>query len=557
MSVLFVQPLFPVGGNLALSALVAALPLALLFVMLGVFKLAAWKAALGAVTLAVILSVAVWGMPLATAASTTAQGIFFGMFQIMWILVSAIFLYNLSVKMGWDKVLGDLIHSISSDMRILAILIAFTLGALLEALAGFGAPVAITAAMLVAAGMKPLKAAIVCLVANTAPVAFGAMGAPITALGNSAFPQMIPGHFANATQASVVFGQMAGRQTPIMALFIPLLLVWLVDGKRGIKETWGVALTAGAVFATAQFVSANFIAYEVTDVIASVVTLLVLVPLLRFRKPSAAAAEHAADKIVLDPALPASHATGGARVWGAIAPYAIVVGVFSLSQIPAIKTWLATTLAFVFNWPGLQAANFAKDAAGKVVAQPIDFCGIVTASQAKAGTLTSCTLGQVNLYAVLATGTLLFLSALITAAVYKMGPATRGRGLRQDGQDARLHDHHGRFGSWHCVHHEWLGNDHFPRVGTCLGRCSLRPDVAGPGLAGRCHHRFRHVLQRPVRRHAGRGVQGCVGGLDPAPDPDGDVQLDRRRPGQDDLAANTLGRGGCSRNAEPGGRHFP
>ena len=145
---------------------------------------------------------------------------------------------------------------------------------------------------------------------------------------------------------------MAGRQTPIMALFIPLLLVWLVDGKRGIKETWGVAMTAGAVFAIAQFVSANYIAYEVTDVIASVATLLVLVPMLRFRKPTSGAAEHAADKIVLDPALPASHATGGARVWGAIAPYAIVVGVFSLSQIPAIKTWLATTLAFVFNWPG-------------------------------------------------------------------------------------------------------------------------------------------------------------------------------------------------------------
>jgi lactate permease len=424
VSVLFIQPLFPVGGNLALSALVAALPLALLFVMLGVFKISAWKSALCAVVLAIILSITVWGMPLVTAATTTAQGIFFGMFQIMWILVSAIFLYNLSVRLGWDKVLGDLIHSISSDMRILAILIAFALGALLEALAGFGAPVAITAAMMVAAGMKPLKAAIVCLVANTAPVAFGAMGAPITALGNSAFPQLIPNYFANATQASITFGQMAGRQSPIMALFIPLLLVYLVDGLRGLKETWGVALTAGAVFAVAQFVSANFIAYEVTDVIASVATILVLIAVLRFRKPSSGAVEHAAEKIVLDPALPASHATGGARVWGAIAPYAIVVVVFSLSQVPAIKASLASTFALVFNWPGLQMANFVKDAAGKVVAQPIDFCGIVTGAQAKAGTLTSCTLGQVNLYSVLATGTLLFLSALITAAVYRMAPGT-------------------------------------------------------------------------------------------------------------------------------------
>jgi lactate permease len=391
--------------------------------MLGVFKISAWKSAIAAVALAIVLSIAVWGMPLGIAVSTTAQGIFFGMFQIMWILISAIFLYNLSVKLGWDKVLGDLIHSISSDMRILSILIAFALGALLEALAGFGAPVAITAAMMVAAGMKPLKAAIVCLVANTAPVAFGAMGAPITALGNSAFPQMIPNYFANATQASITFGQMAGRQSPIMALFIPLLLVWLVDGKRGLKQTWGVALTAGAVFGVAQFVSANYIAYEVTDVIASVATILVLIIALKFRKPAGAAAEHAAEKIVLDPALPASHVTGGARVWGAIAPYAIVVVVFTLSQIPVIKAQLASTFALVFNWPGLQAGNFAKEA-GKVVAQPIDFCGIVTVSQAKAGTLTSCTLGQVNLYSVLATGTLLFLSALITAAVYRMAPAT-------------------------------------------------------------------------------------------------------------------------------------
>jgi lactate permease len=418
----FTQPLAPVGGSLALSALVAALPLIVLFVMLGVFKIAAWKSALAAVALAVLLAILAWGMPFVTALTTTGQGVFFGIFQIMWILVSAIWLYNLSVKHGWDKVLGELLQSISTDMRVLAILIAFCFGALLEALAGFGSPVAITAAMLVAAGMKPIRAAVVCMVANTAPVAFGAMGAPITTLGNSAFPILTQGAFANATQASITFGHMAGRQSPIMALFIPLFLVWLVDGVRGLKQTWGVALTAGAVFAFCQFFASNFIAYEVTDVIASVVTIAVIIVLLRFRKAGETHADHIATKVQVDENMIAAKATGGARVWGAIAPYVIVVAVFAVSQIPVIKAWLASTFALVFTWPGLQSANFPKGADGKVVAQPLDFCGIVTASQAQAGTLTNCTLGQVNLYSALSTGTFLFIAGVITAIAYRMSP---------------------------------------------------------------------------------------------------------------------------------------
>ncbi len=422
MPALFIQPLSPVGGSLALSALVAALPLVVLFVMLGVFKIPAWKSALVAVILSVLLAVAAWGMPIATALTATGQGVFFGIFQIMWILVSAIWLYNLSVKHGWDKVLGELLQSISTDMRVLAILIAFCFGALLEALAGFGSPVAITAAMLVAAGMKPIRAAVVCMVANTAPVAFGAMGAPITTLGNSAFPILTQGAFASATQASITFGHMAGRQSPIMALFIPLFLVWLVDGRRGLKQTWGIALTAGAVFAACQFISSNFIAYEVTDVIASVVTIIVIVVVLRFRKAGETHADHVATRVSVEDHMVAAKATGGARIWGAIAPYVIVVAVFALSQIPAIKTWLVNTFTLIFNWPGLQSANFPKGADGKVLAQPLDFCGIVTAAQANAGTLTSCSLGQVNLYSALSTGTFLFIAGVITAIVYRMSP---------------------------------------------------------------------------------------------------------------------------------------
>jgi lactate permease len=174
-----------VGGSLLWSAIVAAVPLIVLFIMLGVFKITAWVASLTTLVVSLVLSMVVWGMPFGTTAASTTQGLFFGICQIMWILLAAVWLYNRSVKFGWDKVLRDLLGSITTDLRIVAIIIAFCFGALLEALAGFGTPVAITAAMMVAAGLKPLKAAVVCMVANTAPVAFGAIGAPIITLSTA------------------------------------------------------------------------------------------------------------------------------------------------------------------------------------------------------------------------------------------------------------------------------------------------------------------------------------------------------------------------------------
>lgn len=176
---MFQQPLAPIGGSLALSALFAALPLLLLFVLLGVFKVKAYVAALSGLAASVLLAIIGWGMPVGQTLSGTAEGAFYGLFPILWILVNAMWVYKLSVVSGWFEVLGDKIRAISDDQRVLAILIAFCFGALLESLAGFGAPVAISAAMLIAAGMKPLKSAVVSLLANTAPVAFGAMGAPI------------------------------------------------------------------------------------------------------------------------------------------------------------------------------------------------------------------------------------------------------------------------------------------------------------------------------------------------------------------------------------------
>jgi lactate permease len=423
---MFIQPLQPIGDSLVLSALVAAIPLIVLFIMLGVFKTPAWIASVTAVVLTVAIAILGWSMPFGIAASATIEGIFFGACQIMWILISAVWMYNLTVKLGWDRVMRDLLRGITDDLRILSILIAFCFGALLEALAGFGTPVAITAAMLVAAGMKPLKSAVVCMLANTAPVAFGAMGAPITTLGSSAAPGFVGAGDASYTGAQLaeVFGAMAGRQSPFMALIVPLFLVFLVDGVRGLKDTWHIALSAGAVFAVFQFVASNFIGYQITDVIASVACILAILLLLRVAKPrNPVLAEIVEDDSEQTPAM---QSTGGARVWGAVAPYVIVTVLFSITQIPQLKAWLSSTINYTFAWPGLQNGLFPK-VDGKAVPQALDFCGIVGASAAKAGEVSSCTIGEVSLYSVLSTGTILFIGGIITALVYRMNVGTAAK----------------------------------------------------------------------------------------------------------------------------------
>lgn len=402
---MFTQPLAPIAGSLALSALLAALPLILLFLLLGVFKVKAWLSALIGLAASIAVAIIGWGMPAAMAFSATAEGAFYGAFPIMWILVNAIWVYQLSVITGWFESLGQLIRSISDDQRVLAILIAFCFGALMEALAGFGAPVAISAAMLMAAGMKPVKSAVVSLLANTAPVAFGAMGAPIIALSgavSSTHPEL----------TTHVLSQMAGRQTPFVAAIVPLVLVFLVDGWRGVRQTWPVALTAGVVFGIAQFITANFITVEITDVVASLVTIAVVLVMLRFWKPSnplpldhSVVPDEEAEALKSGKLAhyPEITATGARRIWGAIAPYAIIIIVFSISQIPAVKAWLLSIGQVKFPWPGLNAvgedgkmASTVLNAAGKPVATIFTFDHLR------------------------ATGTLLLLSGIITCFVYKV-----------------------------------------------------------------------------------------------------------------------------------------
>ena len=416
------QVVDPLWGSLGLSALCAALPLILLFVLLGVFRVKAAKAALASLLLSIVLAAVVWQMPLDQVFSATAAGAFYGFFPILWILINALWVYKLTVATPWFDALGRTIRSISNDLRILSILIAFCFGALLESLAGFGAPVAITAAMLMAAGMKPFKSAVVSLLANTAPVAFGAMAAPIIALNGVTG---LPLHDLSS---------MAGRQTPFIALIVPLLLVFIVDGKRGLKQTWPVALVAGAAFGAAQFVTSNYLAVELTDVVAAVVTVAAVLLMLKVWQP----AENVGIGGAVEAAPEAAHAGAGARagarsagstsgpaapaagtaaaagasiptdnsrpaprqIWMAIAPYLIIIAVFSVAQIPAVKAWLSQVGSVTFAWPGLDIT----DSAGKPVAAT-----------------------KFKLDHLKATGTLLLLSGIITMALYKI---TASQGLR-------------------------------------------------------------------------------------------------------------------------------
>lgn len=371
---MFQQILDPVLGSLALSALVAVIPLATLFVLLGVFRVKAWKASLIGLALSIILAVLFWRMPPLQTMSATFEGALYGVVPILWILVNALWIYRLTVITGWFEVLGERIRAISDDQRILAILIAFCFGALLESLAGFGAPVAISIAMLMAAGMKPVKAAVVSLLANTAPVAFGAMAAPIIAL-------------SGVTGIDIhLLSQMAGRQTPFLAAFVPLILVFIVDGRRGVRQTWPVAVVAGLAFAISQFITSNFIAVEITDVVASVVTVIAVLLMLRVWKPSHIVAfdREEVRPDARDAVSPTGNTQTGLAVvktpiaatidqalfskarltWNAVMPYVVIIIVFSISQIPPVKQFLATATTIHFPWPGLSIVDAAGTAVG-------------------------------------------------------------------------------------------------------------------------------------------------------------------------------------------------
>ena len=277
---MYKQILDPVGDSYALSSIFAALPILILFVLLGVLKIRAWVAGLTALGVALLVAVVVYSMPVGQTLLSASEGATFGFFPILWIVINAIWVYNLTVATGHFDVLRRSFEGVSPDMRIQSIIIAFCFGALLEALAGFGTPVAISAVMLIALGFPPLKAATVALIANTAPVAFGALATPIVTLA-----EITSGVSDDPGLTVDTLGSMVGRQTPVLAVFVPLVLVAVVDGRRGLRQTWLPALVAGTVFGVAQFVASNYISVQLTDIFAALVSLASLVVLVRVWKP--------------------------------------------------------------------------------------------------------------------------------------------------------------------------------------------------------------------------------------------------------------------------------
>jgi len=358
---LFTQDYSPVSDSLGTSSIFAALPIVTLFVLLGGFKVKAHIAALVSLGVALLVAIIVYDMPIGQAALSTSEGVAFGLFPIMWIVVMAIWIYNMTVETGHFAVLRRSFGAISYDQRIQAVVIAFAFGALLEALAGFGTPVAITSVMLIALGFRPIKAASVALVANTAPVAFGAIAIPITTLSEtSGLP------FQD-------LGSMVGRQTPFLALFVPLVLVFMVDGARGLRQTWPVAMVGGVAFAIGQFVTSNYISVELSDIVASLLSTGAMVAFLRVwqpgepllaesaggPRPAVAGAESHNPALERSVSLESDqHKDTRADVLKAYAPYVIIIAVFGIAQIGFIKDALAKDpFTHMFNWPGLHVVN--------------------------------------------------------------------------------------------------------------------------------------------------------------------------------------------------------
>ena len=409
---MFQQDLTPLG-SLTLSALVALLPLATIFVLLGWLRVKAHWAGLASVAVAIVVAVAAYGMPVGLALLSATEGAAFGLFPIMWIVFTAIWLYQITVVSGRFEDLRAAFNRLSDDPRVQAIIIAFCFGGLLEALAGFGAPVAITGVMLMALGFSPIRAAVVVLLANTAPVAFGAIGTPIITAGAlTGIPYQ-------------EIGAYVGRQTPLLALFVPLLLVILVDGKRGARQTWPIALSVGATFAVAQFLASNFVSVELTDIIASLAGLVAAVVTLRVWTPQGgheAAEALQADRDATTDGLDLS-TTGGTgsgagttrtaeqappvsatsltpqKLFMAFFPYLLVIVVFSLAKLwNPVKSGLAATDVKV-RWPGLDGNVLST--AGKPVTSTV-----------------------YNFQVLSSPGTLLLICGVITALVYRV-PLTR------------------------------------------------------------------------------------------------------------------------------------
>lgn len=416
------QQNFNPTGSLWLSALFAALPLVTVLVLLGVFKWRAHWAGLSGLLVSLLVAIFVYKMDAWPALNSGLYGAALSVYLVLWITFNAIWIYNMTVKTGHFAVLRRAFGAIGNDQRVQALVIAFSFGALIEALAGGGSPVAIAAVMLIAIGFHPLKAAAIALVANTAPVAFGGMGNPITVLGTVTGLPPEP------------FGTMAGRQSAFVALLVPFALLLIADGRRGLKQAWPAALVAGLSFAVTQVIVSD-IAYKLTDIAAALVSAGALIIFTRVWKPRE---QLLIEKVpvpvgggsVDDPAYVRRMGKPGgdskSDIFLAFAPYIIIIVLFSIAQVflsvnragkgyfPNARDFLLNKAQILVNWTDLglhiNGAN-GKPLAASATAWDFDYLA--------------------------APGSLLFFSGLLTILVLRINPLealkTYGETLRQFG----------------------------------------------------------------------------------------------------------------------------
>ncbi|MCU5638343.1 L-lactate permease [Bacillus cereus] len=334
-------------GNIWISAAVALIPIIFFFLALAVFRMKGYVAGFITVVLTVLVALFAYKMPFTMAMAATGYGFLYGLWPIAWIIIMSVFLYKISVKTGQFDVIRASVLSITNDHRLLVILIGFSFGAFLEGAAGFGAPVAITAALLAGLGLNPLYAAGLCLIANTAPVAFGAMGIPITVAGQvtSIDPHKI--------------GQMAGHQLPFLSLFVPFFIVFLMDGFKGIRQTWPALLVAGSSFAITQFITATFLGPELPDITSALVSLISLALFLKVWQPKETYQSGQANSEVAATTTVASmpKLTFGkvVKAWSPFIVLTVMVVIWSQSFFKALFApgGALESLVFKFEIPGL------------------------------------------------------------------------------------------------------------------------------------------------------------------------------------------------------------
>jgi L-lactate transport len=271
---MFHQLLVPVADNLFLSFLVGFIPILVVLILLGIVRRPAWQAALTGLIIGLIIAILIWQMPVPQALSATFNGFAFALVPVMWIVWCAMWLYNVTVHSGkFDLFRRWMVYNVPPDKRVLLLVIGFSFGALMEGIAGFGTPVAICSALLIALGFPVLDALTLTLIFNTTPVAFGALGVPITTLAS------VTNLHTSALAA------MVGRQLPIFALFLPFYAIIVFTGWRSLRTVWPVALVAGLSFALMQFIISNFVGPELPDVLASLFSLICVILFVQIWKP--------------------------------------------------------------------------------------------------------------------------------------------------------------------------------------------------------------------------------------------------------------------------------